>query len=62
LGRLVVVADKGLNSSSNIDRILNGGDGFVISQPVRGTKGKRYREMLFDKDCCIENADGSYSV
>ena len=32
LGRLIVVADKGLNSSKNIDVIVNNGDGFVFSQ------------------------------
>ena len=60
LGRLVVVADKGMNSSGNIDRIVNGGDGFVFSQTLRGTRGKRYQEMLFDQTGYIENEDGSY--
>jgi len=60
LGRLVVVADKGLNSSNNINRIVNNGDGFVVSQSLRGTKGTRYRARVFDKNGYIENADGSY--
>jgi len=60
LGRLVVVADKALNSSINIDRIVNGGDGFVVSQPLRGTRGKRYQKMLFDNNGYIKNEDGSY--
>jgi hypothetical protein len=60
LGRLVVVADKGVNSSANIDRIVNGGDGFVFSQSLRGTRGKRYQEILFDQTGYIENEDGSY--
>ena len=60
LGRLVVVADKGLNSSDNINRIVNKGDGFVVSQPLRGTKGTRYRARVFDNNGYIENADGSY--
>ena len=38
LGRLVVVADKGLNSSKNIDMIVNNGDGFVFSQILKGKK------------------------
>ena len=59
LGRLIVVADKGLNSSGNIDRIVNGGDGFVVSQALRGTKGKRYQKTLFDNAGYIENEDGS---
>jgi len=60
LGRLVVVADKGLNSSDNINRIINNGDGFVVSQPLRGTKGTRYRARVFDKNGYIENSEGSY--
>jgi hypothetical protein len=59
LGRLVVVADKGLNSSGNIDMIVNGGDGYVISQPLRGPKGKRYLEAMLDRDGYIESPDGS---
>jgi len=61
LGRLVVVADKGLNSSKNIDALVNAGDGFVFSQILKGTKGQRYCKKLFDD---IEgwnmNMDGTY--
>jgi hypothetical protein len=60
LGRLIVVADKGLNSSDNINRTVNNGDGFVVSQPQRGTKGARSRARVFDNNGYIENADGSY--
>lgn len=60
LGRLIVVADKGLNSSKNIDMISNNGDGYVVSQVLRGKKGRRYHEMLFDKAGYIENKDGTY--
>lgn len=38
LGRAVVVADKGLNTSANIVAAVARGDGFVISQSIRGTK------------------------
>lgn len=31
LGWLIVVADKGINSSKNIDLIVNNGDGYVFS-------------------------------
>ena len=59
-GRLVVVADKGLNSSKNIDALVNAGDGFVFSQILRGKKGQRYNGKLFDGNDWVENADGSY--
>ncbi|MDR1157554.1 MAG: IS1634 family transposase [Oscillospiraceae bacterium] len=60
LGRIIVVADKGLNSSGNIDKIVNGGNGFVFSQVLRGTKGKRYDGRIFDADGYTANADGTY--
>ena len=48
LGRIVVVADKGLNSSSNINTVVNNGDGFVFSQILKGTKGQRYIGKMLD--------------
>jgi len=60
LGRLVVVADKGINSSKNIDMIVNNGDGFVFSQILKGKKGKRYHDKLFDTSGWISNKDGTY--
>ena len=60
LGRLTVVADKGLNSSKNIDAIVNSGDGFVFSQILRGKKGQRYHAELFKEEGWVSNADGSY--
>jgi len=60
LGRLVVVADKGMNSSKNINAIVNNGDGFVFSQILKGKKGTRYQEELFNETGWISNADGTY--
>jgi transposase len=60
LGRLIVVADKGLNSSKNIDTIVNNGDGFVFSQILKGKKGQRYNEKLFDKSGWISNESDTY--
>jgi transposase len=60
LGRLVVVADKGLNSSKNIDMIVNSGDGFVFSQILRGKKGQRYSEQLFDENGWSWNESATY--
>lgn len=38
IGRVIVVADKGLNTSDNIAACIGKGDGFVYSQSIRGTK------------------------
>jgi hypothetical protein len=61
LGRIIVVADKGLNSSKNIDAIVNNGDGFVFSQILKGKKGQRYNEKLFDENGWTSNESGTYS-
>ena len=60
LGRLVVIADKGLNSSKNINALINEGDGYVFSQIIKGKKGKRYHEKLFDDQDWITNQSGTY--
>jgi transposase len=60
LDRLIVVADKGLNSSKNIDEIVNNGDGYVVSQVLRGKKGQRYQVQLFDEDGYVSSKDGAY--
>jgi len=60
LGRLTVVADKGLNTSKNIDAIVNAGDGFVFSQILRGKKGQRYNQKLFETEGWTTNQDETY--
>lgn len=60
LGRLIAVADKGLNSSKNIDMLVNQGDGFVFSQILRGKKGQRYRDRLLDPRGWTSNESGTY--
>ena len=60
LQRLVVVADKGLNSSKNIDFICNNQDGYVVSQVLRGKKGKRYHEALFGEAGYVWNPEKTY--
>lgn len=60
LQRLIVVADKGLNSSKNIDFICNNGDGYVVSQVLKGTKGSRYHTALFEEADYVWNQDKTY--
>ena len=38
IGRVVAVADKGLNNSDDIAALVGRGDGFVLSQSLRGTR------------------------
>lgn len=58
-GRIIVVADKGLNSGKNIDYLCNDGNGYVFSQILKGKKGSRYARM-FDETLYTYNSDGSY--
>ena len=60
LGRLVVVADKGMNSSKNIDALVNAGYGFVFSQILRGKKGQRYHKELFSENGWVSNEDETH--
>lgn len=51
LGRVVVVADKGNNTSTNIAACLAKGDGFIFSQSIRGTKStKSLRDWVLESD------------
>lgn len=63
LNRLIVVADKGMNSNENIDLILNNGDEYIFSQILRGKKGNRFHERVFkDENYTIVNDDYKYQL
>lgn len=63
LNRLIVVADKGMNSNDNIDMILNNGDGYIFSQVLRGKKGNRFHEKLFqEENYIVVNDDYKYQL
>ena len=58
--RIIVVADKGLNSGKNIDYLCNDGNGYVFSQILKGKKGSLYQKRMLDESRYTVNADGSY--
>lgn len=63
LGRVVVVADKGMNCSDNIAGIVAGGDGFVFSQSIRGTKStSELRRWVLDDEGYEGPADGEFRM
>ncbi len=49
LGRIITVADKGLNSGDNIAFLMAKGDGFIFSQKVRGAD-KELQNYVLDKN------------
>lgn len=58
--RIISVADKGMNSESNISYLYFNGDGYVFSQILKGKKGKRYHDKMFEDDKFIYNEDKTY--
>lgn len=45
----LLCADKGINTTENIDALQNSGNDYMFSQILKGKKGKRYHERLFDE-------------
>ena len=59
-GKLVCVADKGLNTMPNIDFLANNGDGYLFKQSLKGKKNKRYHDELFSDEGWTFNSCGTY--
>ncbi|MBR3315344.1 MAG: IS1634 family transposase [Atopobiaceae bacterium] len=63
LGRVVVVADKGMNCSDNIAGCVAGGDGFVFSQSLRGTKSdSACKAWALSDGGYAASADGEFKI
>lgn len=60
-GRVVVVADKGLNASPNIARCVLDRNGFIFSQSVRGAD-RGTRDWVLADEGYAANASGSFRV
>lgn len=60
LKKIIAVADKGMNTSKNIDYLINSGNGFVFSQILKGKKGKRYHEIMFDENGYTYNSSKTF--
>ncbi len=60
LKKIITVADKGMNSSKNIDYLINDGNGFVFSQILKGKKGERYHEIMFDENGYTYNSNRTF--
>lgn len=62
LKRLIVVADKGMNSKDNIDYICNNNDGYFVSQILKGPKGSKYHKIMFDEEDYQGTEDFKYKI
>uniref|UniRef100_UPI0013EC35CE IS1634 family transposase n=1 Tax=Adlercreutzia sp. ZJ242 TaxID=2709409 RepID=UPI0013EC35CE len=59
--RVVVVADKGLNTSDNIAACILDGNGFVLSQSVRRAT-KKLKDWVLDDAGYVESESGRFKV
>ncbi len=61
LDRIILTADKGLNSGKNLLYLLKRGDGYIVSQKVRGAS-KSFIDSVIDDDCYHYNKSGSFKI
>lgn len=63
LSRIVVVADKAMNSQNNITETLRNGDGWLFSQKCRGKRGvpKDIQNFVLDRNDWLFNAEMTFA-
>lgn len=61
LGRIILTADKGLNSGKNLTHLLSKGDGYIVSQKVRGGS-KKFIEKVLDPEGYLSNATNTFKI
>jgi transposase len=61
IGRVIVVADKAMNTSRNIAYCLNRGDGYIYSQTVRGGN-KELKNFVLASEGYKEQVDKGYKI
>lgn len=49
LGRVILTADKGLNSGKNLAYLSSNGDGYIVSQKIRGSSEAFINEVLSEE-------------
>lgn len=61
--RIVVVADKAMNSKTNVSAMLEQGDGWLFSQKHRGKRGapKDIQERILDSEGWLFNTDETFA-
>jgi transposase len=57
IGRMVVVADRGLNTGENIAYNIIKGDGYIYSQSIRGAHAS-FKEYVLDEKGYVESENG----
>jgi len=60
-GKVIVVADGGLNSGPNLAHILNGGNGYIVSKSTKKSD-KHVKKWILDEDGYEYNEKGTFKV
>jgi len=61
MGRVIVTADKGLNSGDNLVNLKRNGDGYIVSQKIRGA-GKEFVDEILEESGYGYNAAKTFKI
>ena len=61
LERIILTADKALNSGKNLAYLVNNGDGYIVSQKVRGSS-KEFIEEILKEDGYSYNKEKTFKI
>lgn len=61
LGKIIVTADKGLNSKKNLIFLANSNDGYIVSQKIRGSS-KGFIKKVLDEEGFLYNKANTFKI
>ena len=61
IDKIIVTADKGLNSKDNLGFLVGNGNGYIVSQKVRGAS-KEFQKILLDKEGYKTNENNTFKI
>jgi len=61
LERIILTADKAINSGENLAFLVNNGDGYIVSQKVRGSS-KAFIEKILEEDGYSYNKSNTFKI
>jgi transposase len=60
-GRVIIVADGGLNSGKNLAHIVSGGNGYIVSKSAKGS-AKEVKKWILDEEGYVWNKDRAFKL
>ena len=61
LKKVILTADKGLNSGKNLAYLVNKGDGYIVSQKLRGSS-RKFIDQVLDEEGYRYNTKGTFKI